>query len=118
MTEPNNREYGTIEKDLTSVVGQVQKLVLQYHELNKELTHVADKIPENLDNRLIKIELQLAQIIKDIESEYVTQTEFAVYKVEHGQMKKLMWGFIIMVLTSVVGALLALVVHNAATVIK
>lgn len=112
------REYGTLEKDLTSVVGQVQTLVNQYHTLSKELAHVSDKIPEDLDKRIIKMELQLEQIVKDVENQFVTRTEFAVYQVEHGQMKKLMWGFIIMVLTSVVGTLLALVVHNASLIGK
>lgn len=119
MTEPNREPLeAKFISDHEDMVGRVQKLVDQYHDLSKEVAHVSDKIPENLDKRLIKIELQLEQVLKDIEDEFVTQTEFATYKVEHAQMKRLMWGFVIMVLTSVVGALLALVVHNATTIIK
>lgn len=118
MTEPRDPLEAKFISDHEDMVARVQKLVDQYHDLSKEVTHVSDKIPENLDKRIIKIELQLDQLIKDVEDEFVTQTEFAVYKVEHSQMKKLMWGFIVMVLTSVIGALLALVVHNAGTLIK
>ena len=121
-TEPINdyedREYGTLEKDLTSVVSQVQKLVDQYHELTKDVGHLSDKIPPELDKRLVTIEIQLDRIVKDIETQYVTQREFETYKLEHNQMKHLMWGFLIMIMTSVVGAWLALIVHNASSVIK
>ena len=121
MSDPCNyetREYGTLEKDLTSMVGQVQKLVEQYHEVKMQVGRLSDKIPDQLDERLITIELQLKQILCDMETQYVTQKEFAEYKVEHLQMKRLMWGFLFMVMTSVIGAWLALVVQNANSLVK
>jgi hypothetical protein len=129
MTEPRDydqdhdqdydqREYGTVEKDLSSVVSQVQKLVDQYHDIRFEVSHLSEKIPENLDVRIIQMELQLKQIIDNLESQYVSQKEFERYKVEHAQMRYLMYGFIVMIMTSVVGAWLALIVHNAAAVVK
>jgi len=102
--------------DHEDLVARVQKLVDQYHVLSKEVTHISDKIPVDLDKRIISIEFQLERIVKDIESEFITQKDFAVYKVEHAQMKRLMWGFVIMVLTSVVGAVLALVVNNVSII--
>ena len=114
----DQREYGTVEKDLSSVVSQVQKLVGQYHDMRLEVSHLSEKIPENLDVRMIQMELQLKQILADLESQYVSQKKFERYKVEHDQMRYLMYGFIIMIMTSVVGAWLALIVHNAAAIVK
>jgi uncharacterized protein YqgV (UPF0045/DUF77 family) len=124
MSEPReefdyqNREYGTVEKDLSSVVAQVQKLVEEYHEVKLQVGRLSDRIPEALDERMIRMEFQLQQILKDVETEYVTQKEFAEYRVEHLQMKRLMWGFLFMVMTSVIGAWLALVVQNANSLVK
>jgi hypothetical protein len=104
--------------DHEDMVARVQKLVNQSHSVNLELERLTSRIPPNLDARVIKIELQLERLIKDVESEYVSKTDFEVLKVEHAQMKHLMWGFVALVLTTVVGALLALVVHNASLITK
>jgi uncharacterized membrane-anchored protein len=134
MTEP--REYGAIQKDLDMVVSQVQKLTDEYHALQltaseeraglrksvEEVRAIAQsvcvKIPDNLEKRLVTIELQLQRVIKDTEEEFVKKMDFVALQVEHNQIKRLVWGFIIMVLTSVIGGLLALVVHNAAVITK
>lgn len=112
---PENYEQKFIS-DHEDLVERVQKLIDQYHALSAELSRVGNKIPDGMDKRIIKIELQLEQLLKDVESKFVERTEFEVLKVEHNQIKKLVWGFIMLVLTSVVGALLALVVHNASLI--
>jgi hypothetical protein len=105
MTEPRT--------DLDRHEDDIKELRSSVDHLTTELAKVSGKIPDDLAKRLITIELQLGTLIKDTESEFVSKTDFEILKVEHNQIKRLVWGFIVMVLTSVIGGLLALVVHNA-----
>jgi uncharacterized protein YoxC len=123
----------TMGRDVDQLVDRTQKLVDQYHELNVDVTKVksdvdgrlatfsqeimrlADRIPEKMNEKMIQVTLTLDQLVRDVKqigedlkADYVSRTEFEVLKVEHDQIKKLMWGFIAMVLTAVAGGILAL----------
>jgi hypothetical protein len=121
------------EKDVDQLVERVQQLVTDYHTLNVDVTkvkgdtesklemltrefkHLSERIPEKLQETLIRATLTLETLVTnvkqigiDMKADYVGRTEFEVLKTEHDQIKKLMWGFIAMVLTAVVGGVIAL----------
>lgn len=82
---------------------------------SEQVGQLAARIPADFDKRLITVELQLSRIIKDLENmgiQYIHRTEFEILKVEHTQIKQLVWGFIVMVLTAVVGGLITLIVRR------
>jgi hypothetical protein len=122
------------EKELDQVVDRVQKLVDQYHEQNvaiatmrgemdirlhsfsQELRGITERIPAHLSEQVIGFALKLDELMRNVrnwneglKTDYVGRTEFEILKVEHDQIKRLMWGFIAMVLTAVVGGVIALV---------
>ena len=84
-----------------------------------EVQNLAQRIPDKLSESMVELSLKMDQLIKDmervrkdLEADYVSQSEFSVLKVEHDQIKKLIWGFIAMVLIAVSGAVIALVVRG------
>lgn len=91
--------------EITSVAGEVDKL-------GTELTHLVDRIPMDIGLRLVRFEMKIDEISKQLAADFVKRTEFEVMKVEHEQMKKIIYGFVTIVLLAVVGAIVALVVKQ------
>lgn len=127
-------ENEQLEKDMDAVVARTQQLVDEYHAISldvtrlkgdvdgkvagiaSELKHLADRIPEKLSEDMIRMSLALDQLVKDVRKigddlrqDYVNRVEFEVLRVEHDQIKKLVWGFIAMVLTALAAGVIALV---------
>lgn len=128
---PTNEQ---IEKDMDAVFERTQQLVNDYHAVTldvaklkgdvdgkltafaTELKHLSDRIPEKLSEDMIRVSLSLDQLVKDVkkigddlQKDYVNRTEFEVLRVEHDQIKKLIWGFIAMVLSALAAGVIALV---------
>jgi hypothetical protein len=126
-----------IEKDVDAVFERTQKLVDQYYALNldvtkiradvdgrlttltQELKHLSERIPEKLNEDMLRVSITLAQLVadvkqigEDLKQDYVSRTEFEVLKVEHDQLKKLAWGLIATVLTALITGAVAVVVFN------
>jgi hypothetical protein len=92
---------------------------IRLNTLAQEQKGLADRIPEKFPEQLLKLGFAIEQLTKDVKSlgedlkaDYVSRAEFVVLKTEHDKMKKLIWGFVIMVLVAVVGAVIALAVKG------
>jgi len=89
---------------------------IELNSLGQKVTALTVRVPEKLSEKLLEMKMLLDQVARDIKElkedfnkDYVSRAEFGILKVEHDQMKKLMWGFIVLVLTAVVSAILALI---------
>jgi hypothetical protein len=106
------REYGTIEKDLSSVVDQVQTLVIQFHEMSTVVARLADRVPEGLAGKLLTIDFELQSLADTLGKQYVSRDDFIELRTEHRTVKRLVYGFVGVVLMAVAVALVALVVKR------
>ena len=109
---PTQTEWNQIVKIQTDTEVRLATLAV-------EVQAIAQRIPDKINETLVGLSLKMDQLIKDmervrkdLEADYVNQTEFSILKLEHDQIKKLVWGFIAMVLTAVMGAVIALVVRG------
>jgi DNA anti-recombination protein RmuC len=130
----SSAELEAMGKDLDAVVERTQKLVDQYHEQNvelievkesingrlntvsQEIQHLMGRIPDKLNERLIEMKLSLDRLTTDVnkigddlKADYVSRTDFEILKVEHEQIKKLVYGFITLVLVGLLTAASGLV---------
>jgi hypothetical protein len=111
--EPERRrEYGTIEKDLSSVVDQVQSLVNRFHEMAMQISRLADRVPEGLARRLVVIDVELKNLADTLSKQYVSRDDFIELRTEHRTVTRLVYGFVGVILMAVVVALVALVVKR------
>ena len=124
----------TLGRDMDQVVERTQKLVDQYHEvtvdlakvrqeadsrvatLAQEFVKISSRIPEKLNEKIIEMHLTLGnlatevkQLHEDLKQDYVNKREFDVLKVEHDQVKRLVYGFVTLALTALAVGLIALV---------
>lgn len=111
--------------DLAQVRDRQSELTRDFADLRKSVddtaqlvTTLSGRIPDDLEKRLITIELMLQHLSKGIQTEFVSRTEFEIMKVEHVQMRRLVYGFVGLALVSIIGALLGLVVNNTGNFIK
>lgn len=94
-------EHPLLMRDIGDLTTRMQSLVNQWHESNI--------VQERGVIKLEQLTKEVHELREDLKADYVGRTEFEILKVEHDQIKKLTWGFIAMVLTAVVGAIIALV---------
>jgi cytochrome c biogenesis protein ResB len=80
--------------------------------IESEVKMLSERIPLDLGVRLVRFEMKLDEINKQLAADFVKRLEFEVLKVEHDQMKKIIYGFVAIVLLAVVGALVAIVVKQ------
>lgn len=111
-------ELAGIRTEQLKMDGDIESVQKTVNDAIMAMGRLSDKIPEDLPRRLLTIELTLTQVAENVKSNFVTKTEFEVLKVEHDQVKKIVYGFITVTLLAVITALLALVVHNGGAIVK
>lgn len=82
----------------------------------QESALLAARIPDKLNEKIIEMHLTLKglsdevkQIGEDLKQDYVNKREFDVLKVEHDQVKRLVYGFVTLALAALAVGLIALV---------
>lgn len=124
----------SLGRDVDQVVDRTQKLVDQYHGVTSDIARVRSdvdgrinvlaqeivkltaRIPDKLNDKIIEMHLTLGQLAaevkqlhEDLKQDYVNKREFVVLKVEHDQVKRLVYGFVTLALTALAVGLIALV---------
>jgi hypothetical protein len=94
-----------LSNDVAAVSGDILKI-------ETEILHLTERIPLDLGVRLVRFEMKIDEISKQLAADFVKRMEFEVLKVEHEQMKKIIYGFVAIILIAVVGAVVALVVKQ------
>lgn len=88
----------SLQKELTEIRGHTHRL--------------SEKIPDDISVRLVRLELKLDALTASHASDFVKRGEWEVLRSEHDQMKRLIYGFVSVILLSVIGALVALVLKR------
>ena len=94
-----------VANEVTGVIGEIAKI-------ETDILHLTERIPLDIGVRLVRFEMKMDEISKQLTSDFVRRTEFEVMKVEHEQMKNIIYGFVTIILLAVVGAVVALVVKQ------
>lgn len=105
-------EIKTLREKGHKVANDVTELHGEFVDIDNELKILTNRIPTDLTDRLIRFEIALNGITKQLTEDFVKRVEFEVLKVEHEQIKKIIYGFVAIVLLAVVGAVVALVVKQ------
>lgn len=103
-------EITALNLDAAEKFNDVQK---QVATVSGELWRIAERIPEDLPARLLKLELMLTNLASNVESKFVTRNEFTVVLTEHEQLKKVVFGAISLAITAIAMSLIYHVVTGA-----
>lgn len=81
-------------------------------ELTGSLTNLSERIPVDLASKLLTIDMELKNLSGLVTRNYVSREEFLTVKMEHEQIKKLVFGFIGLAMVAIVSGMLGLILRK------
>jgi hypothetical protein len=96
------------EQEFTNLRQQAKEQTSTTSKLAVQIQTLINLIPEEFNEKWIRLQIEVEGISEKLNENFVKRTEFEVMKVEHDQIKKLVYGFIITVLGCFLAGLLVI----------